>query len=305
MSLAISWLRHALAVLLAISGHARAANGVALTATTTEPRAFGYQVGDVVQRRVTVQVPAGLSLDTSTLPRPGARGSALELRAVERKVQAAAGGQREEILLEYQVFLSPPAVRTLEMPSFTLRFEGTPRAEALRVDAWPVSVAPLVPTAVSPRRGLGELQPDVAPPLIDTNTLRQRLAASAALAMLALLYLTALYVAVPWWQRSRRPFARAWRQIGRLPDAANEDAWRDACKQMHKALDATAGEVLFERGVPVFLQRRPAFAALTDDIHRFLQLSRREFFAGGARDAGAATWLREFSRRCRNAERNA
>ena len=111
MSLAISWLRHALAVLLAISGHARAANGVALTATTTEPRAFGYQVGDVVQRRVTVQVPAGLSLDTSTLPRPGARGSALELRAVERKVQAAAGGQREEILLEYQVFLSPPAVR--------------------------------------------------------------------------------------------------------------------------------------------------------------------------------------------------
>jgi hypothetical protein len=71
-----------------------------LDAFTIEPRAFGYQVGDVLQRHIVVQVPDGLALDETSLPRPGARGHALELRALQR--QGAAG--REELWLHYQVF---------------------------------------------------------------------------------------------------------------------------------------------------------------------------------------------------------
>ena len=49
------------------------AHAATLQATTEEPRAFGWQVGDVVQRRITVEVPEGLVLDENSLPRPGAR----------------------------------------------------------------------------------------------------------------------------------------------------------------------------------------------------------------------------------------
>jgi mxaA protein len=45
-----------------------------LDATSSEPRAFGYLVGDVVARTVTVHVPDGLALDESSVPKPGARG---------------------------------------------------------------------------------------------------------------------------------------------------------------------------------------------------------------------------------------
>jgi mxaA protein len=270
-----------------------AAQAATLQATTEEPRAFGYQVGDVVQRRITVEVPEGMVLDENSLPRPGARGTALELRALRQKA-VAKGAQIE---LYYQVFLSPVEARTLEMPSFTLRYEGVPRAQELRIESWPVTVAPLMPVEVSPRTGLGELQPDAAPPLFDTRAQSARLLAYAALLAALLAYLAFVYFGLPWWGSQRRPFALAWRQLNpALP-------WREACQRVHAALNQSAGEVLFENGVDRFTTRHRAFAPLKEDILRFLRLSQREFFEGGARDADDAAWLTGFCKRCRNAER--
>jgi mxaA protein len=270
-----------------------AAQAATLQATTEEPRAFGYQVGDVVQRRITVEVPEGLVLDENSLPRPGARGTALELRALRQKAVA----KGKQIELDYQVFLSPAEARTLEMPSFTLRYEGVPRAQELRIDSWPVTVAPLMPVEVSPRTGLGELQPDAAPPLFDTRAQSARLLAYAALLAALLAYLAFVYFGLPWWGAQRRPFALAWRQLNpALP-------WREACQRVHAALNQSAGEVLFENGVDRFTTRHRAFAPLKEDIVRFLRLSQREFFEGGARDADDAALLIAFCKRCRDAER--
>ena len=290
--------------LLALAAAARvacAAEPAVLEATTSEPRAFGYQVGDVVQRHIVVAVPDGLVLDEASLPRPGARGRALELRTVQR--HRTAGGTREELQLEYQVFLSPPTVRTLEMPAFQLRFDGRPRAQELRVDAWPVTVAPLVPVEVSPRRGLGELQPDVEPPQIDTAPAQQRLVAYAVVLVLLLGGLAVVYFGLPWWGRRHRPFANAWRDLQALPAQPDDAAWRSACARLHEALNTSAGEVLFEHRLAAFVQRRPAFGALHDELRRFLALSRRTFFADGAREPDDAGWLVALTRRCRDAER--
>jgi mxaA protein len=271
------------------------AHAATLQATTDEPRAFGYQVGDVVQRRIMVEVPDGLVLDENSLPRPGARGTALELRALRR----SAGAQRMQLELDYQVFLSPAVVRTLELPALTLRYDGKPRAQEVRIDAWPVTVAPLVPVEVSPRNGLGELQPDAAPPLIDTSAQRWRLLAYGALLASLLGYLAFVYFGLPWWGAQRRPFALAWRQLNQPPALP----WRDACQRVHAALNQSAGEVLCEHGVGRFTARQAAFAPLKDDIVRFLRLSQREFFEGGAHQADDAAWLAGFCKRCRDAER--
>ncbi len=272
---------------MTLAGTAHAAT---LQAATEEPRAFGYQVGDVVQRRITVEVPEGLALDENSLPRPGARGTALELRALRRS--------GNEIELDYQIFLSPAEARTLEMPSFTLRYEGVPRAQELRIESWPVTVAPLVQVEVSPRMGLGELQPDMAPPLFDTQARGWRLLAYAALLAALSAYLAFVYLGLPWWGAQRRPFALAWRQVNR-----NGVEWREACRRVHAALNQSAGEVLFENGVDRFTARQRAFAPVKEDIVRFLRLSQREFFEGGARDADDAAWLIAFCKRCRDAER--
>jgi len=284
--------------LVAVIG-VRAADASQLEAFTIEPRAFGYQVGDVLQRRIVVQVPAGLALDEASLPRPGTRGLALELRALQRR--SAAG--REELRLDYQVFLAPTTVRTLEMPPLSLRFDGQPRAQAVRIDAWPVTVAPLVPADVSPRSGLGELQPDAPVPRIATQGLRERLWIYAVVATLGLATLTFVHGAGSWWGRRQRPFARTWRSLLRLPPADDPAMWRTACERLHAAFNEAGGEVLFEHGIERFTARRPAFRPLQEDMRRFLRMSRRGFFGDAAHVPGELAWLIAFGRRCRDAER--
>jgi mxaA protein len=301
----------AFAILLALVGaHGLAAEPAApLNATPHEPRAFGYQVGDVLSRSVSLHVPEGLVLDESSVPLPGARGKALELRGVARHSHGEPGGQRFELALDYQVFLSPPEVRTLELPTFTLRFTGQPREQTLRIEAWPVTVAPLVPVEVSPRRGLGELQPDTPAPLIEIGAARMRLLAYAGVLLLLLAYLARVYFVMPWWSRAHRPFTRAWRALGRLPPGGSEAQRRAAFQRLlqglHEAFNLTAGEVVFEPGVDRFIAARPRFQPLRDDIATFFRQSRREFFASGESADADRAWLTGFCRRCCDAERGA
>ena len=281
-----------------------AAPATVLNATTSEPRAFGYQVGDLLSRTVTLHAPNGLTLDETSLPQPGARGKALELRSVARSSGAEAGGRRIELTLEYQVFLSPAQTRTLETPSFTLRFLGQPRMQEIRIDAWPVTVSPLAPVEVSPRRGLGELQPDTPPPLIDTAPGLHRLIAFGAVLLLLAGYLAHVYLGLPWWARRQRPFTLAWRELRGGPASAGLPR-REAFVRLHAAFNRSAGEVVFAQGIDRFLTAQPRFEHLRADLVSFFEQSQREFFAQGGHGGSDLAWLIQFCRRCRDAERGA
>lgn len=261
-----------------------------------EPRAFGYTVGDVVERRVWLDLPPGTTVDPASLPSPGGRGKALELRSVSL--------QGRELRLAYQVFLAPTELRVLEMPPVQLQLLGGPRPLSLRVDAWPLSVAPLTAESPSPRRGLGELRPDTPPMEVDTTALRHRLAVWTLVALLPLGWLLHVYVGLPFWQRRHRPFGQAWQVLRGLPAAPTAEQRRTAWEQVHAALNRTAGEVVFEAGLERFLAAHPRFARLRGDWQQFFQRSRAEFFAG-AGQPGDAAWLQAFCRSCRDAERGA
>ena len=289
-------------VALVFVSAAAAADSLLTVIPTHEPRAFGYQVGDVVSRTVAVHVPNGLTLDESSVPRPGVIGPAMELRRVARSITAEPGGRRIELTLDYQVFLSPPEPRTLETPTFTLRFDGQPRAQQARIEGWPVTVSPLVPVEVSPRRGLGEWQPDTPPPLIDTTPGRTRLIAYAGAALLLLGYLAHVNLLLPTLSRANRPFMRAWRVLRRMPAGPSEEQWHASIQRLHEALNLTAGKIVFEPGVDRFIDARPQFTHLRGDLVTFFQLSRRAFFAKGAQESADRSWLIGFSRRCRDAE---
>lgn len=287
-----------------LAGVAQAAPEM-LGVRVADPRAYGYTVGDVVTRRATIAVPDGLTLDRDSLPQAGQRGRALELRRVELTPH----GSRLDLRLDYQVFLAPRDVRVLEMPPVMLRFTGQPRDQTLRIDAWPLSVAPLGPVDASPRRGLGELRPDVEPMPVDTSGMRTRLAVEAGLAVLALLYLAHVYIGLPWWTRRHRPFQVAWQGLRGLSAGAPADARRAAFERVHAALNRSAGEVLFESGIDRYVTAHPRFCGLRDDFAAFFARSRREFFspagADAARGADDAAWLAAFCRRCRDADRGA
>ena len=293
----------AVALAAALHGLATAQPAEVLRVEASEPRAYGWQVGDHVRREVRVFAPAGWTLDTASLPKAGGRGQAIELRAVQVESSADGGGRRHLLQLDYQVFLAPSKVRTIEIPSFRLRFAGPGRVEEPLVEAWPVTVAPLTGPEISSRRGLGEMQPDHPPPLVDTGPARTRLAGIALLAALLGLALAVLHFGPPWRSARSRPFGIAWRQLRRLPAQASASQWREALQMMHAALNRCAGEVVYEGGLARFAARQAAFAPLQPELARFLALSRAEFFGQPKRADGDAAWLVDLCRRCHAAER--
>lgn len=294
-----------LAAALALCGGVAGAATVA-TATAQEPRAFGYSVGDVVSRVVTVQVPTGLELDATSLPQGARRGQAIELRRVSKSDFWQADGRRHELTLEYQVFLSPPEVRTLELPPVLLRLKGWPRDEELRIDAWPLTVGPLAPVEARLREGLGEMRPDAPVPSIDTSAARLRLLAYGAAMLLLLGYLAHVYLGLPWAARRRRPFGLAWLALRGLPAPAPAARRHAAYRRLHEALNQTAGQVVFEPDLDRFLAGHPQFNGLRDELLLFFQRSHEQFFAGaGTPAADQDAWLLRLCRQCRDAERGA
>src|SRR5688572_10086762 len=109
------------------------------TVSTVEPRAYGWQLGDVMRREIAVDADEAFKLEADSLPRAGRVGNAFELRRVELASSRSAGGRQHTLRLEYQVFLSPQAVKTLELPPLTLRFTAAGRSRDVRVDAWPIT----------------------------------------------------------------------------------------------------------------------------------------------------------------------
>ncbi len=297
----------ALPVASASTHAAEVALSATLLPTQPDPRAFGYFVGDVLTRRIEVQVPVALQLDPESLPRAGRQGQALELRQVEwQRGGVWAAGQTTQtatLTLGYQVFLAPREVRTLEMPPVLLRFTGGPRPETLRIDALPVTVAPLVPLEVSPRHGLGTLRPDAAAPLIDTRAARWRLAGYGVVTAVLLAYLAHVYLALPWLARRARPFGRAWLALRGLSVSSSSDELRAAMQRVHEALNATAGRVVFENGVDGFVEAHPRFGPLRSDLLDFFARSRSVFFGDGDKAVVDAPWLLALCRRARDVER--
>lgn len=289
-----------LCAVMSAPGHA---DDAVLRIDAEEPRAYGYQVGDHLQRRVVVQVPSGWTLDEASLPKPGGRGLALELRSVKRSSTPVAGGQRLMLDLDYQVFLAPAVPRTVEIGAHRLRFAVAGRVEEALIEAWPVTIAPLVQVEAPTRRGLGEMQPDRPPLLVDTTAQRTRLTAYAVLAALLTAGLALAYLGPPWRAARNRPFGRAWRQVRGLPAQPDDARWQQACVVLHEALNRSAGQVLFERDLQAFVQRHARFAPLRDDLQRFLRTTSAQFFGGAAREPDDGRWLVALARRCRDAER--
>ena len=282
---------------------------ITATLSTEEPRAYGYQVGSRFSRRVLVQVPTSWQLDPASLPTTR-RSQPIELRQVTHSSRTADGFTEHSIVLDYQIFLAPAAVRTLELAPWLLKFDAAGQAKELRVDAWPVVVAPLLPAAVSPRTGLGDMQPDAPAPLINTHAAQARLMAYAVLALGLLVWLALVYLGPPWRAARQRPFGRAWRALRGLPAQPEPVQWQAALRCLHEALNHSAGAVTLGNHLPGFIRTQPRYAPLQNELADFLQRSQKVFFnpadrtdAHAAANTADAAWLKTLSRRLFDAER--
>jgi mxaA protein len=286
---------------LAVVGAFAAGAALAQAVRTQEPRAYGYVVGDIVERHADLTLPAGSRVVESSLPRRGRTDVWLELRDVSLRPQR--GGAA--LHLVYQVVNAPRQVATIELPALTLALEGSAQ-RAIDVDAWPITVSAMTPNFVIARAGLEELQPDIAPQHEPLTPLLLRLGLLLFLSA-GVLFLLALrrFPQLAWWRR-RAPFRSAWLDLRRLARQGDAQVHRAAMQRLHAAFDAAAGQALFAERLEPLFAAQPSLRALEADVAHFFAQSRRVFFAdapAAAPDDDAMSALLALARRLAQHER--
>jgi mxaA protein len=276
----------------------------------TPERLFGYFVGDVLRSEVDVTVDKGAVLNRASVPAPGDLGYWLEL--IDSHVEETVGSDTKlyRIFLVYQNFYPALDSRPMQIPGLALSFTSSHGTTSVEVPAWSFLISPL--REVEPEAkasGVDYMQPDVTPPYY--NLLHERIAtfglsAAALIAFGILAYHLALW---PFGARAKRPFTEAARRIRKMLGARQDElAYRDALLALHRAVDATAGHVVFAEDLPEFLDRAPAFSRWKEEFNLFFQSSRQTFFANNIAAATAdlsPDGLCQFSDRLAAAERAA
>jgi mxaA protein len=252
-----------------------------------EPRAYGHVVGDLVERRISIELPAGAELPPASLPRRGRVDVWFELRDVRWR-SPAPGRTAGELHLVYQIVNAPPRqIATAELPPLSLKLRGgsgsgsssggEPVAD---VAAWPITVSALTPQAVLARAGLEALQGDVAPQRTAIAPIVARIALWAALlAVLAYALAVPRFPQLAFWRR-RAPFRTAWSDVHRLARRRSDaETYRAALTRLHAAFDAAAGAAVFADRLEPLYDAQPALRGVSQQVQQFFAWSRGEFFA--------------------------
>ncbi|MCC8403119.1 calcium incorporation protein MxaA [Paraburkholderia sp. MMS20-SJTN17] len=246
------------------------ASAAVVSALVQEPRAFGYVLGDVLTQRVLLEAN-GRDVGAVTPPSVGRTGVWLERRPVTLETDA---NGRKWMVIAYQVVNAPQTLTQITLPALTLTSAA---GTQLQVAEWPASIGPLTPQSAFATGDLQPLRPDRQVPVSGTAGLRQQIAWALGLLLATLIAWTSW-----WWARNRResarlPFARAWRQMQRLPEspaASSSEAW--VC--LHRALNETAGQVVHATSLPALLARAPYLQPLRAQLERFYEVSSERFF---------------------------
>jgi mxaA protein len=259
-------------------------------ATVQQPRPFGHVVGDVLTQRVLLQFD-GRSFEAAALPSAARLGVWLERRTP--RIEASPDGRRW-LTVEYQVINAPQALTTVSLPAWEL--ESGSGGMALRIAAWPISIASLTPRDVFAKGELTDLRPDRPAPIIPVEPIRREIEIWCAALVATLAAWFGWFRWRDWRARSTQPFARALREIRRADDTAPE-AWL----ALHRAFDRTAGRVLQSTTLAALFQRAPHFAPLRARVEQFFEQSDERFFGQGL--PGAPLSVRKLCSELRRVEK--
>jgi mxaA protein len=273
-------------------------------------RDAGYVVGDTLDRTITLTVKKPYELVKESIPIVGyehrwkGQISGIELSKVSVEEMQHSDSVTHVIHLTYQVFTTGKLAKPAALRAEILKIRNTEKKEVLqyRVPSFNFRVSPL--SVFGSVKLKEELSPYVPPFLIDSS--QQKLTLKILLGLLSLSLLGLLYIfgMHAWLPRMGAPFAKAYRDIRKMPETAA--GIQQAVARIHESLNKTAGTSLFGNNIDSLMESKPAFASMQHDIEKFFTLSRKVFFEPESAlnlSENSKTWLMKFCRHLRDCER--
>lgn len=256
---------------------------------TIEPRAFGYFLGDILERTIEIETGAEDEIVPASLPRTGPSNYWLELRSIAQSSSRHGDGRLHKLKLTYQTFYAPIDPRKQTIPAIEIAIRGPNGTETATIPPFTFLMSPL--REIFPEKS-GEtsdtlLRPDGAAEPRRSGSVRT---AALVAAGLSALLLTLLARDLAWWpfhHRPARPFSRAVREIGRSLTKGGADGYRAALLALHRAFDTAAGHRLLAADLDGFLAAHPEHGGTRPLVERFFSASRAVFFGEAQREAEA------------------
>jgi mxaA protein len=269
----------AVAALAISSGIVRGEDRVDITTTL---RDTGYLLGDLIDERVEIRLPPGAEIDAGSLPLPGRVAPWLEVRGARLMPRDAAGTQT--LAVTYQIFAETESAARVPIPEFPLRLRGA-TTPVVTVPAESFLLSPALPSVLTDKDR--ELRPSPPPmPLPRAKWIAAALA-SLAVALASAGWLLWRFDLVPFLPHSPGPIAKTWRRWRRR-HPASADEQRALLRELHAALNGSAGETLYPSTIDRLFVSAPFLAPLRERIESVFAASWNLFY-GDAGDGGGET----------------
>ena len=279
-------------LLAATSRDARSANDDVDVNVTL--RDTGYMLGDLIDEHVEFRLPGAMRIDPDSLPLPGRVAPWLAVRRANLGTRAASGAQ--DLIVTYQIFAEAEQATRAALPEFKLKAGDGAKIRAVTVPARTFLLSPALPPTLTDEDR--ELRPSPQPTSLAQAGHIAGALTSLALALISAVYLLWRYDRLPFWPYAPGPLARAWRRWRRRPEQDLSSAEQAALlRDMHAALNRSAGETLYPSTLARLFERAPYLTPLRERIEALFGASWNSFYTSGENvsfpAAGALALLRD------------
>jgi mxaA protein len=291
----------AVVIFCASPGGARAAEAIdSSIRPVVTLRDSGYLLGDLVDERVELTLPAGFSVDADALPLPGRVAPWMEVRRA--RVEAGQAPGQTAVVVTYQVFAEVEQAARVPIPPFKLRVRDGGQARTVSVPEKSFLMSPALPATLTDEDR--ELKPSPVPQTLPLARTISVFAFGLLAALACGVYLLWAYDRLPFLPRSPGPFARAWRhwrRRSRRPIAVTDRAV--LLRDWHAALNQAAGETLYTSTLPQLFARAPYLEALREQVEGAFAASWKSFYGASQSPGPAADEILDLLRRSAERER--
>ncbi|MGR8950251.1 MAG: hypothetical protein ACU84Q_19575 [Gammaproteobacteria bacterium] len=237
----------------------------------TQPRAYGYYLGDKFQRVINLTIAEPYKLDQKSLPKAAFLQPWFSIETPKVKKSDVHEGTNYLITLTYQIVNIDRDNLNMGVAHHNVEIEGNGERFNFLIPATRISAAMI--TAGSGN----ELQPSARPPLATISLKNLAVYAVILAASLIGLYWLTFGFSL---RGSRPPFTRAYQRLKRQsPDRWDEQKYHDALRAIHGAFNEVAGKTLFIDDIDTFLKENPNFEPLGANITTFFKHTRQYFFS--------------------------
>jgi len=247
-----------------------------LAVEITEPRQFGYVLGDKIERIFVVESAKKVQLNKEKLK----LGRIDTWFSVVNIGDSDISSNKPRFSLTYQVINIPEAPSMVEIASRTIEVFADGKPKAIQVPKLLVTIAPLTPRLVSNMDGLENIQPDEDVGMISSINTENRL--QLYLLILILPFSLLIYCWMPWdrfFKNKNLPFNKGRREVLVLLKLKQDNFEEKSLRIFHNALNKTFKKTIFAEEVREACKKIPSYTPLVEELEYFLRCSQKYFYS--------------------------